>query len=411
MRAPVTQFERPLDNGLVVLAEHHPQAHSTAFALYLPLGAQHDPTTRFGLSCVTQELLFKGAGDWDARALATQIDHIGFQEGHNCERELLTFSGTVLPQHLPQALRILRTALGQPHLPSAGLEEVRQLALHRLSALEDAPAQKMFYELGQRFFPPPLSNPSEGTPETLQALCLQDVQGCWERYGPRGAVLSVAGAFEPRALVAQVEASFGDWRGPATPSVTLGTQRSGREHLDQETEQTQIGVAYDSVPFAHPDYLKARMGVLALSGGMSSRLFVEVRQKRGLAYSVFATHVTTKRFGGVLGYAGTTTARAPETLEVLLAQLRRVAQGITPEEFDKAKTRLKTDYVVQGESTRARAAAMARERCYTGKLRTLEEAMRRVDALGLDEVNAYLKTAVPEHFTVMTLGRRPPEVP
>lgn len=399
-----------LDNGLTLLSEHHPNAYSVAYSLQMPLGAGHDPQALFGLCGLTQELLFKGAGDWDAKALATQIDQIGLQESHHSERELITFSGTVLPQHLYAALGLTFTTLNQPHLPETGLDEIRQLALHQLMAMDDAPAQKMFYELGQRFYPPPLSNPAEGTLLTLPAITHEDVQSFWQRFSPNGTILSVAGAFDPTGLLDQVETCFGNWQGPTPASLDLGKQQRKAEHVQKETEQTQIGVAYDSVPFSHPDYLKSRMGVMALSGGMSSRLFVEVRQKRGLAYSVFAAYVTTKHFGGILGYAGTTTERAQETLDVLLAELRRIEQGITPEEFEKAKTRLKTDFIVQGESTRARAEAIAREYFYTGTVRSLDEVMRHIDELTLDEINDYLKTSVPKNFTVLTLGKHTLEV-
>ncbi len=406
----VTQFKETLDNGIMVLGEHSPDAFSSAFAVLMPLGAKHDPKSHFGLSAVTQELLYKGAGPWDSQALATEIDQIGFQEGHRTDREVISFSGTTLPKHLFRALDITYTILTEPSLPEIGLEEIRQLSMHQLMAMEDAPAQKMFYELGQRFFPAPLSNPAEGTLETLQAITLNDVQSCWKQYTSQGAIISVSGNFNKDQLMDHLQQRFGKWQGEAVPEVEAGSPTIHVEHFEKDTEQMQIGIAYDSIPLTHPDYYKARMGVMALSGGMSSRLFVEVRQKRGLAYSVFATYLSTKNMGGVLGYAGTTTERAQETLDVLLEELRRIEHGITQDEFDKAKTKLKTNFIVQGESTRARAEGMVREYFYREKVWTLDEAMAMVDALTLDEINAYLKKSVPEKFTVLTLGKTPLEV-
>ena len=404
----VTQFAEKFDNGLTVLGEQHPQAHTVAFSLLLPGGSTQDPATRMGLASLTQELPYKGAGPWDAKALATQIDQIGFQESHHAEREFVVFSGTVLPQHLNKALHLVYTTLQQPHLPPAGLEEIRQLALHQLMALEDAPAQKMFYELAQRFFPFPLSQPVEGTLESLPRVALSDIQGLWQRYSPQGAILSVAGAFDTEKVLEYLGENFESWRGEALAPLALGPRKHSREHVHKDTEQVQIGVAYDSVPLSHPDYFKARIGVLALSSGMSSRLMVEVRQKRGLVYSVFASYVTTRLLGAVLGYAGTTTERAQETLEVLLAELRRLGQGIQPHELDKAKTRLKTNFIVQGESTRSRAESMVREHFYAGKVWTLDEVMRTIDQLTLEEVNAYLERSAPRDFTIMTLGKQNP---
>lgn len=406
----VTQFIETLDNGITVLGEQNPGAFSSAFALLMPLGAKHDPANQFGLASMTQELLYKGAGSWDAQALATEIDQIGFQASHRTEREIVSFSGTTLPKHLFRALDITHTVLMEPTLPEIGLEEIRQLSMHHLMAMDDAPAQKMFYELGQRFFPTPLSNPSEGTLETLQDITLEDVKRCWQAYTPQGALISVAGNFDKDALISHLNQKFGNWQGGPAPSVDTNSASSNVHHIGKDTEQMQIGVAYDSIPLTHPDYYKARMGVMALSSGMSSRLFVEVRQKRGLAYSVFATYLSTKNMGGVLGYAGTTTERAQETLDVLLAELRRIEDGITQDEFDKARTKLKTNFIVQGESTRARAEAMVREYFYRDTVWTLDEAMAMIDALTLEDINAYLKNSVPENFSILTLGKTPLEV-
>ncbi len=400
----MTLFVEQLENGLTVVGEPQPGARSASFSLQLPLGSVHDPGDKLGLSHLTQELLFKGAGPWDAQALAAEIDHIGFQESHRVERELAAYSGTVLPQQLARALGLTRTALREPHLPEPGLEEVRQLALHHLRALDDAPASKMFYELGQRFFPKPLSNPSDGTLETLASVTLDDARAFWRRYSPRGGALAITGALTREDMLRAVRDAFGDWAGEEPADLPLEPPARRMEHLQQETEQMQLGIAYDSVPFTHPDYLKARVGVNALSGGMSARLFVEVRQKRGLAYTVFAAHVTTRDQGGVLGYAGTTPERAQETLDVTLGELHRLREGITPEEFAKAKTRLKTDVIVQGESTRGRAEALAREYLYAGRLRELDEVLDQIDALTLEGVNAYLADAGPENLMVLTLG-------
>jgi predicted Zn-dependent peptidase len=272
-------------------------------------------------------------------------------------------------------------------------------------SLEDAPAQKMFYNLGQRFFPNPLSNPAEGTLDSLPSITIDDAKNFWQSYGPQGAILSVAGKFDEAALMDHLNNHLAKWQGDPLPTLTHDVISRETEHIDQDTEQTQIGVAYDSVPLSDPGYYKARMGVMALSSGMSSRLFVEVREKRGLAYTVFASYISTKDFGGILGYAGTTTERAQETLDVLLAEMRRISEGITPDEFDKAKTKLKTNFIIQGESNRARAEAMVREYFHRDTVMSLDDALAKMDSLTLDEVNQYLATTIPEKFTILTLGK------
>ena len=128
------------------------------------------------------------------------------------------------------------------------------------------------------------------------------------------------------------------------------------DHLHHESNQTQIGIAYDSVPYRHPDYFRAFGTVGVLSGGMSARLFTEVREKRGLCYTVFASHHTQRDRACVLCYAGTSADRAQETLDVTVAELNRLAKGILPDELARLKARVKSGLIMQGESSSARAA-------------------------------------------------------
>src|SRR5207244_11351551 len=135
-------------------------------------------------------------------------------------------------------------------------------------------------------------------------------------------------------LFEQVEKLFGDWTGNDVNPPALALPLKGNAHLDKDTTQTQIALAYPSVPFGHPEYYRAQGAVQVLSGGMGARLFTEVREKRGLCYSIYASYQTFKERACVLGYAGTTNERAQETLDVMLAELGRLRDGITQDEVD-----------------------------------------------------------------------------
>jgi predicted Zn-dependent peptidase len=158
------------------------------------------------------------------------------------------------------------------------------------------------------------------------------------------------------------------------------------------------------VPYRHPDYFLASGAVGVLSGGMSSRLFTEVREKRGLCYTVFASHHTQRDRACVLCYAGTSAERAQETLDVTLGELHRLAGGILPDELTRLKARVKSGLIMQGESSAARAGAVARDWYHLGQARTLAELGRLVDALSVPDINEYLEENPPKDFTVVTLG-------
>ena len=144
---------------------------------------------------------------------------------------------------------------------------------------------------------------------------------------------------------------------------------------------------------------------------MSGRLFTEVREKRGLCYSVWAGYSSLKGQGSILGYAGTSNERAQATLDCFIAEVHRLGEGVTPAELERAKTGLKASTIMQGESTSARAGAIAHDYFIRGRIRTLDEIKNAIDAVTLDQVNAYLKANEPGPFTIVTVGPKELKLP
>jgi predicted Zn-dependent peptidase len=160
-----------------------------------------------------------------------------------------------------------------------------------------------------------------------------------------------------------------------------------------------------------PDYYVVRMAIEVLSGGMSGRLFTEVREKRALCYSVWAGYSSLKGSGSILGYAGTSNERAQATLDCMLQELHRLSDGVTEDELARAKTGLKAATIMQGESTSARAGAIAHDFFMRGRLRTLDEIKDAIDSVTVEQVNAYLKKNKPGPFTIVTVGPKELKLP
>src|SRR5262249_16725678 len=184
----------------------------------------------------------------------------------------------------------------------------------------------------------------------------------------------------------------------------LGKPAGKREHLAKETTQTQIAIAYPSVPIGQPEYYAAMGAVNVLSGGMSSRLFTEVREKRGLCYAVWASYQTFKDRASVICYAGTTNERAQETLDVTLHELKRLQDGIEAEEVERVQAGLKSSLIMQEESTSARAGTLASDWYYLGRVRTFDEIQSAINALTPDGILQHLRNCPPRNFTIVTLG-------
>jgi predicted Zn-dependent peptidase len=210
------------------------------------------------------------------------------------------------------------------------------------------------------------------------------------RYTPRGAILAVAGGVSWERLLGALE-PLALWEGEEALYLPPLLASPERFALRRPTAQVQIGLAYPDVGPEDPGFYAARLALEVLSGGMSSRLFTEVREKRGLVYAVSAFPAGVKGQGLLMAYAGTTRDRAKETLAVMLQEMERLAEGVTEEELARAKVGLRTALVMGDESIRTRASSMARDLYMLGRVRPLAEIEARVEGTTLEEVNAFLR--------------------
>jgi predicted Zn-dependent peptidase len=393
------------ENGLVLVAEPMDSVESAAFNVLVPAGAVYESADRSGLATLTCEMALRGSGPRDSRQFVTDLENLGVQRGESVASAHASFGGATLAKNLPAALKIYADLLLRPHMPDDELDACRAVALQELRAIEDDPSHKVMLRLKRCFYPEPWGRPSEGEIESLEAVTLKDVKSHFDRFfRPNGTIIGVAGRLnwnELRDLVGQLLAQ---WKPSPGDEPSGGARGQKIEHVAHESNQTQIGIAYESVPYRHPDYFRASGAVGVLSGGMSSRLFTEVREKRGLCYTVYASHHTQRQRACVLCYAGTSAERAQETLDVTMAELRKLRQGILPDELARLKARVKSGLIMQGESSSARAGAIARDWYHLGQARTLNELGQLVDALTVDAINEYLGEHPPQDFTVVTLG-------
>lgn len=399
-------------NGLTLAVEEMPHLRSAAWTLLIPAGSATDPEGQSGAAQVVNGMVYRGAGERDARELSDALDALGVQRGGRVDSEYLTLSGALLADDLPAALGLYADIVRRPRLPADELDAERALAIQAIQSLNDNPTQRLFQELLRVYFPGPSGRPTRGEIKDLEALTIDAVAADFAaRFKPQGAVLTVAGGVAFERVRDLAETLFGDWQGrpPAAPQAQVRSEPL-YQHLQQETSQTQIGVMSVGVPLGHPDYYKARLGLNVLSGGMGARLFTEVREKRGLVYSVAAFPVVRRGLGLVGAYAGTQPERAQETVDVLLQELQRIGEGVSSEELERARTGLLSDLVMAGESTGARAGAMAADLFLLGRPRTLEEISKAVEAVSLQELNDHLAAYAPSNFTVITLGPQPVSV-
>ena len=304
------RIEHRLDNGLMVLIEPLNRP-AVATHLLMPVGAAGDPAGGEGCANLLHAWCQRGAGTRDTRAANEALENLGARRSGGAGRESTTWTLTCLGADWAEALGLLGDTVLAPALPDDAVEACRALALQELAGLEDQPAQKLLVELTQRYFPTAFGRPLMGTAETVSALSAEALRGHWQATcRPDGAVLSVAGGVDPDSALARIEELFGGWQGQAPALPPAEPRREALyEHVPATTEQVHLGVMYADVAPTDPLRYHGQMAVQVLSGGMGARLFTEVREKRGLCYSVGASALAVRGHGYVVARAGTTTER------------------------------------------------------------------------------------------------------
>jgi len=401
-----------LENGLTLIGEEMPWLESAAFSIAVPAGCQRDPVERLGLANFASDMVQRGCGSRDSRKYIEDLEYLGVDSSSSVSIAHTNFSGAMPAESLLEALSIFTDTLRRPHLPGEQLEDARMVCLQEVLAMEDDLAQKVMIELRNRHYPGPFGRSCQGNDASVAAITLADVESFHEtHYHPEQTIVSVAGRFDWDKVVAHVEQLLGDWDTPAAAALQTTDPVGGHKHIEHNSQQTHIALAFASPPYSSDEYLKARAAVGVLSDGMSSRLFTEVREKRGLCYTVYASNHSLTDRGCIICYSGTSADRAQETLDVIWAELNKLAKGIGNDELVRLKTQIKSGLIMQQESSRSRAGSLVGDWYHLGRVRPLGELLSLVDQLTTEEINEYLAANTIKEVNVVTLGQKQLEVP
>jgi predicted Zn-dependent peptidase len=405
-------LSKKLKNGMVLVGEPTKALESAAFTFLAPAGCCFDPPGRAGLASLTGEMMLRGAGSRDSRAWVSDLENLGVERGESVGVAQSTYHGATLRDNVYAGISLFADMLRRPHLPADQLEAGRSACLQELRSIDDEPSHKLMIELRQRQYPDPWGRSSLGEDASLRAATIDDVRQFHSRhYRPGNTILAVAGNFDWKRMCDEVEKLFGDWEPLDVAEPQARNGRPTGNHIPFQSNQSHVGIAYPTIPYKHPDYFQAWAAVGVLSSGSSSRLFTEVREKRGLCYTVYASLHTQRDRASVLCYAGTTAERAQETLDVTVDELQKLGKGIEQSELDRLKARIKSSLIMQQESTSSRSGALGRDWYHLGRARSLDEVGKLVDALSAETINGFLEKNPPSDLLVVTLGPEPLEKP
>ena len=394
-----------LDNGMVLLGEPMEAVESVAFGFMLPAGAATLPDGCCGSGTVIGEWITRGAGDRDNRQFGDALDGLGLHRFTSVGSSHITVGAALESANLAQTLDLHGDMILRPSLQNDQFELARQLAVDGVYSLDDNPRQKVMIRLREQFYRPPLGRSAVGHLDELQGLTAERTkQILADKFDISQTILAVAGKYDFDQVRQQIHALFGSETSKVSESPESADKPEAYTHIHNDGAQVHIGLMTETITPAHEKYYDARVAVQVLSGGMSARLFTEVREKRGLCYAIGARYHSLKSAAGIMCYAGTTPDKAQETVDVILQEFNHLADGITKEELDRAKVGLKSSLILHSESSSSRAGAIGGDYYMLGRVRTLDEIKDAIEETTVESVTAFLNENKFEDFTAVTIG-------
>ena len=379
-----------LDSGLTVVTEKMSEVRSVSVGFWFDVGARDEPDKLAGASHFLEHLLFKGTHTRSAKDIANQFDAVGGDINAFTGKEYTCYYSRVLDMDLSMALDVLSVMITSSVIDPDEFESERKVILEEIAMHEDAP-DELVHDLFYRsmFDGHPLGRPVLGYNKSIGKVTRDEVASYWqERYSPPNLVVAAAGNVDHDELVTAVESLFSDRDGTQTSRTGAAPQaHSGVNVFKRPTEQAHIVLGVEGLARGHDDRHALAVLDTVLGGGMSSRLFQEVREKRGLAYSVYSYRAMFADTGTFAIYAGTTPQNAETVIDIALAEVDSVVtKGITEAELERAKGHVKGALVLSSEDPGSRMNRLGKGQITTGEILSIDELIEKFDSLTMDDI-------------------------
>jgi len=379
-----------LPSGLTVVTDDMPHLQTASLGVWVGSGSRDELPDEHGISHLLEHMAFKGTTRRSARQIAEEIEAVGGDLNAATSVETTAFYARVLKADVPLALDVLSDILSDPAFDPAELAREQSVIIQEIGAADDAPDDLVFDRLQETAFPgQPVGRSILGTPKTVRSFNAARVRTYLNRnYRAPDMVIGAAGAVDHKAVVAEVERRFSTFVGPEAPKPEAARFSGGVNVEKRKLEQVHIAMALEGVTQRDPALYSLQVFVNALGGGMSSRLFQEVREKRGLCYAIQAFHWPYSDTGMFGLYAGTDAGDADELMRVVVDEIAAAAVTISEVEIARAKVQMKAGLLMALESSSARAEQLARQMMVYGRPIPLEEIVAKVEAVTMESARA-----------------------
>ena len=379
-----------LSTGLTVVTDAMPHLETASLGVWVGAGSRDERPDEHGISHLLEHMAFKGTSRRSARQIAEEIEAVGGDINAATSVETTAYYARVLRADVPLALDVLSDILADPSFDPGELTREQNVIVQEIGACEDTPDDLVFEYLQEVAFPDqPVGRSILGTPATVRAFNSKKLRSYLSRnYRGPDMVVAAAGAVDHAEVVAECERRFASFAGPAAPPPEAATFGGGARIVPRELEQAHIALALHGVPQRDPSLHSLQVFTNVLGGGMSSRLFQEVREVRGLCYAIYAFHIPYSDIGMFGLYAGTDAGDVPELMKVVIDEIEATAEKLTEVEVARAKAQMKAGLLMALESSSARAEQLARQMMAYGRPIPVDEIVAKVDAVTVASARA-----------------------
>jgi len=387
----VTVEIHTLPNGLRIVTEHMPGLQSAALGIWVSAGGRHEAADQNGIAHFLEHMAFKGTKRRSALQIAEEIEDVGGYINAYTSREVTAYYARVLKDDVPLALDLIADIVMNPVFDPKEIEIERGVILQEIGQAHDTPDDVIFDWLQEAAFPEqPLGRTILGPADRVRAFGRDDFERFVDQfYGPEQLILSAAGAVDHDQIVRLAEAAFGHLPARGHAPCEPGHFAGGERREVKSLEQAHFTMALEAPGYRSDDIYTAQIYATALGGGMSSRLFQEIREKRGLCYTIHS-HVGSYDDTGMLTiYAGTSGADLSELIGLTIDELRRSADDMSEAELNRARAQMKAGLLMGLESPSSRAERLARLVAIWNRVPPLEETVAQIDAVTLSGLRGH----------------------
>ncbi len=387
----MTVLLHELPNGFRIVSERMPGLKSAALGVWIMAGGRHERVEQNGIAHFLEHMAFKGTKRRSARQIAEDIEDVGGYINAYTSREITAYFARVLEEDVTLALDVISDIVLNPVFDEAEIEVERGVILQEIGQVRDTPDDVIFDWLQEVAYPEqPLGRSILGPSESVRGFARSDLSGfVSEHYAPEKMILAVAGAFDHDAVIGLAEQLFGHLPRGRSRNVEAARFAGGGRFEVKPLEQVHFVFGYEIPGYREDDVYTAQIHAAALGGGMSSRLFQELREKRGLCYSISAQTGSYVDTGLATIYAGTSAEQIGELAKLTIDELKRAADDMTESEVARARAQMRAGILMGLESPSARAERMARLVSIWGRVPDVEETLAKIDSVTAGSVREF----------------------